>query len=281
MAILRPLVQPTSGIPNVIMLPRGKNMTQEEYYTQQKTNPVDASFNAQKAAEGQDPQNPQYSQEPQSGNYIAQQLQNYANRKAPPMLEPSARVRNTDTSLSDSGQFQGYYDQLNQITDIGNQASAASSARAAYRRQQAMAAAASSNGGGGSVGAGPTGQYTGQYGKGVDQWRDTTLQVMHELGIPDNYLDAIMRRMKQESGGNPNAINNWDSNAAKGTPSQGLMQTIPGTFAAYAGKYASRGIYDPYANIYAGLSYAGNRYGKSHGGFLGGVYYAMNKPGGY
>jgi SLT domain-containing protein len=104
---------------------------------------------------------------------------------------------------------------------------------------------------------------------------------MHELGIPDNYLSAIMRRMNQESGGNPNAINNWDSNAKAGHPSQGLMQTIPSTFAGNAGKYANRGIYDPYANIYAGLTYAGNRYGPSHGGFLGGIYYAMNKPGGY
>jgi hypothetical protein len=277
MAILRPLVQPTVGIPNVVLLPRGKNLTQEEYYQQQNGNATDNSITAKRKAEAE-----QFDSDPQSssGNYIQQQLTNYANRKAPPLLEPSARVRNTDTSQSDPGQFQGYYDMLNSISDVGNQATAAASARAAYRRQQQMLAA-SQSGGGGSVGAGPTGKYTGQYGKGVDQWRNTTLQVMHELGIPDSYLDAIMRRMNQESGGNPNVVNNWDSNAKAGHPSQGLMQTIPSTFAAYAGKYASRGIFDPYANIYAGLNYAGNRYGASHGGFLGGIYYAMNKPGGY
>lgn len=274
MAILRPLIQPTVGIPNAILLPRGKNMTQEEYYQQQNANPTDNTIEAKRKAESQ-----QFDQEPQSGNIIAGQLQNYANRKAPPLLEPSARVRNTDMTQADPGQFQGYYDMLNSISDIGNQATAAAQARAAYRRQQAMMQA--SSGGGGSVGAGPTGQYTGQYGKGVDQWKDTTLQVMRELGIPDSYLSAIMRRMNQESGGNPNAINNWDSNAKAGHPSQGLMQTIPGTFQANAGKYASRGIYDPYANIYAGLNYAGRRYGPSHGGFLGGVLYAMNKSGGY
>lgn len=276
MAILRPLIQPTAGIPTAVLLPRGKNMTQEEYYQQQKMNPADNSINAQRETDDK-----QFDSEPMSGNYIAQQLQNYANRKAPPSLDPGARVRNTDTSQSDPSNFQGYYDMLNSISDIGNQATAAASARAAYRRQQSMMAASQSGGGGGSVGAGPTGKYTGQYGKGVDQWRDVTLQAMRELGIPDSYLSAIMRRMNQESGGNPNAINNWDSNAKRGTPSQGLMQTIPGTFAAYAGKYAGRGIYDPLANIYAGLNYAGNRYGKSHGGFLGGVLYAMNKPGGY
>jgi hypothetical protein len=50
------------------------------------------------------------------------------------------------------------------------------------------------------------------------------------------------------------------------------MQTIPGTFAAYAGPFASRGIWDPMANIYAGLNYAINRYGSL---------VAMMKPGGY
>ena len=36
--------------------------------------------------------------------------------------------------------------------------------------------------------------------------------------------------IQHESGGNPNAINNWDSNAAAGMPSKGLMQTIDPTF---------------------------------------------------
>jgi SLT domain-containing protein len=79
--------------------------------------------------------------------------------------------------------------------------------------------------------------------------------------------------MNQESGGNPRAINLWDSNAARGTPSIGLMQTIGPTFNAYAGRFRSRGIYDPFANIYAGLNYAVQRYGS--------LRYAMDKPGGY
>jgi SLT domain-containing protein len=57
-----------------------------------------------------------------------------------------------------------------------------------------------------------------------------------------------------ESGGNPNAINNWDSNAAAGIPSQGLMQTIPSTFrACVLPSLASRSITDPVANITAGI----------------------------
>lgn len=126
---------------------------------------------------------------------------------------------------------------------------------------------------GGAPAAGGTGgQYHGAVGGGVEQWRGTVLRVLKELHQPASWADTVLRRMNQESGGNPNAINNWDSNAAAGIPSQGLMQTIPPTFAAYAGPYASRGITDPLANIYAGCNYAINRYGSLAG---------MNRPGGY
>lgn len=108
---------------------------------------------------------------------------------------------------------------------------------------------------------------------GVAQWASLVLRVLAELHQPASLLPNVLRRMNQESGGNPRAINLWDSNAAKGTPSIGLMQTIGPTFNAYAGPYRSRGIYDPLANIYAGLNYAIHRYPS--------LRYAMDKPGGY
>lgn len=117
-----------------------------------------------------------------------------------------------------------------------------------------------SGGGGGAVGA------------GVQQWSATALQALAMLGQPASWLPVVLRRMNQESGGNPRAINLTDSNALAGHPSQGLMQTIPGTFAAYAGPLVGRGIYDPLANIYAGLNYAIHRYGSLD---------ALNRPGGY
>ena len=116
------------------------------------------------------------------------------------------------------------------------------------------------------------GQYHGAVSAGVEQWRSLVLQVLKELGQSESWANTVLRRMNQESGGNPNAINNWDSNAAAGHPSKGLMQTIPSTFAAYAGPYVSRGIYDPLANIYAGVNYALHRYGSLS---------ALNRAGGY
>lgn len=108
---------------------------------------------------------------------------------------------------------------------------------------------------------------------GAARWAPLVLQALAMLGQSSSLLPNVLRRMNQESGGNPRAINLWDSNAARGTPSIGLMQTIGPTFNAYAGRFRSRGIYDPFANIYAGLNYAVNRYGS--------LAYAMDKPGGY
>lgn len=110
-------------------------------------------------------------------------------------------------------------------------------------------------------------------GAGVQQWAPLVVQVLAMLGQSASLLPNVLRRMDQESGGNPSAINLWDSNAQAGYPSQGLMQTIPGTFNAYAGPFVGRGILDPLANIYAGLNYAIHAYPS--------LQYAMDKPGGY
>jgi hypothetical protein len=99
-------------------------------------------------------------------------------------------------------------------------------------------------------------------GGGVGRWLPTVLSVLNALHQPASLAGAVLRRIQFESGGNPNAINLTDINAQQGHPSQGLVQTIPGTFFAYAGSYAGRGITDPFANIYAGMNYALHRYGS-------------------
>ncbi|MFE9810711.1 phage tail tape measure protein [Streptomyces sp. NPDC005548] len=110
-------------------------------------------------------------------------------------------------------------------------------------------------------------------GSGVKRWSSVVLQALKMVGQPASLLSTVLRRMNQESGGNPRAINNWDVNARNGDPSRGLMQTIGATFNAYAGKLRGRGIYDPLANIYASMRYALSRYGS--------LASAYNRPGGY
>lgn len=110
-------------------------------------------------------------------------------------------------------------------------------------------------------------------GSGVTRWSSVVLQALRLVGQPASLLPTVLRRMNQESGGNPRAINNWDINAKNGTPSKGLMQVIDPTFAAYAGKLRGRGVWDPLANIYASMRYALARYGSLSS--------AYNRPGGY
>jgi hypothetical protein len=122
------------------------------------------------------------------------------------------------------------------------------------------------------------GSSSGSVGAGVAKWRGLMLQVLNMFGIPQ-LLGVFMTQMQTESGGNASAINLWDSNAAAGIPSQGLMQVVPPTFAAYAGPFRSLGILNPLANIYAAVAYAISRYGANivnvlghgHGYALGGV----------
>ncbi|MET8330538.1 transglycosylase SLT domain-containing protein [Streptomyces sp. NPDC005181] len=100
-----------------------------------------------------------------------------------------------------------------------------------------------------------------QSGGNVDAWIKQALKVMHEKGIPGTY-EGIRKNLMRESSGNPNAINNWDSNAMKGIPSKGLMQVIDPTFNAYHVAGTSTNIYDPVANITASANYAAHRYGS-------------------
>ncbi|MFA3843899.1 transglycosylase SLT domain-containing protein [Streptomyces aureus] len=95
----------------------------------------------------------------------------------------------------------------------------------------------------------------------VDTWIKESLKVLHAQGIPGTY-EGIHRNLMRESTGNPNAINNWDSNAVKGIPSKGLMQVIDPTFKAYHVAGTSQNIYDPVANITASAKYAADRYGS-------------------
>ncbi|MFE7705185.1 transglycosylase SLT domain-containing protein [Streptomyces sp. NPDC057486] len=98
-------------------------------------------------------------------------------------------------------------------------------------------------------------------GGNVNTWINQSLEIMRAQGIPGSY-NGIYKNLMRESSGNPNAINNWDSNAAKGIPSKGLLQVIDPTFKAYHVPGTSWNIYDPVANITAACNYAAHRYGS-------------------
>lgn len=108
----------------------------------------------------------------------------------------------------------------------------------------------------------------GMRAKWVPQITAALIRTGHKnpFSMPLN-VESMFRRMMQESGGNPNAINNWDSNAAIGQASRGLMQVIPSTFAAFRDKGLSSDIFDPLANMVAAINYTQDRYGNLRKGW--------------
>ncbi len=114
-------------------------------------------------------------------------------------------------------------------------------------------------GGMGSSGGPPAGPPPGN----VQDWIKQALEILRANGINVSEADVpkIWAIIQHESSGNPNAINNWDSNAAKGTPSKGLMQCIDPTFNSYK-LPGHNDIWNPVDNICAGVNYAISRYGS-------------------
>ncbi|MFJ1788371.1 peptidoglycan DD-metalloendopeptidase family protein [Streptomyces anulatus] len=128
----------------------------------------------------------------------------------------------------------------------------------------------------------------GDAGAGVERFRGVVTQALGQVGQSLSLVNTTLRRMNQESSGNPKAVNRNDINWINGTPSVGLMQVIRPTFEAFAGKYKATGpkMYgvsiDPMANVYASMRYALKTYGSlsaaynriggyAQGGIVGGV----------
>ncbi|MFH9293849.1 peptidoglycan DD-metalloendopeptidase family protein [Streptomyces sp. NPDC017520] len=119
----------------------------------------------------------------------------------------------------------------------------------------------------------------GEAGAGVERFRGVVTQALGQVGQSLSLVNTTLRRMNQESSGNPKAVNRNDINWINGHPSVGLMQVIRPTFEAFAGKYKATGpkMYgvsiDPMANVYASMRYALKTYGSLSA--------AYNRIGGY
>ncbi len=112
---------------------------------------------------------------------------------------------------------------------------------------------------------------SGFLGPGSGNYAADIQAVLKAMGLPLSLTANWLSQIQTESGGNLRAVNLTDSNAQAGHPSVGLLQLIPGTFAAYAGPYRNtpplvnfgggQVSEDPMAQIYAAIHYAAARYG--------------------
>ncbi|MEG0285047.1 MAG: phage tail tape measure protein [Vagococcus sp.] len=107
----------------------------------------------------------------------------------------------------------------------------------------------------------PTGNMSGiDGGGGVARWRPQVIASLKANGLPTTptYVNAWMKQIQTESGGNP-SVTGGNDGLADGN-AMGLLQVKPGTF--NANKHAGHNnVYNGYDNMLAAMRYAKNRYG--------------------
>jgi hypothetical protein len=158
------------------------------------------------------------------------------------MLEPY--VRRTRQLIGDIQRFHGTGNVATAMTRVGND-----SVEGAI--QHAIARMSVAPGGGG----------------GAARWTSVVRRALGIQRIGQGHTGRTVQQIDIESGGDPNAVNLWDVNAARGYPSAGLLQVIRPTYQAYKHPrfdfppYLHGTSVNPMSNVLAGVRYATARYG--------------------
>lgn len=102
-------------------------------------------------------------------------------------------------------------------------------------------------------------------GAGTKRWKPYVKKALAANGLPtsESYVQAWLRQIQSESGGNPKAVQGGyvDINTLSGDLAKGLLQTISRTFNAHA-FLGHKDIFNGYDNMLAAIHYAKARYGS-------------------
>lgn len=103
-------------------------------------------------------------------------------------------------------------------------------------------------------------------GDAVERWRSTVMQALTMTGLPTtpDYVEAWLRQIRSESGGNPGITQGVRDVNSGGNEAVGLVQVIPGTFAGFRDPRLPNDRRHPLANLVAGMNWAKYKYGHNH-----------------
>ncbi len=222
MAILNPLILPSSGKPRVAVASsrkqRRRSLMDPEFYDEQQRQQDEEPVTLEQRLEKQRELTGKFEQEPVSGNYIYQQLTGVQGKSAPPKLDPGARVKTASMDQVSPSSFQQYYETLGLVKDIGDQMLGAAQGRSAFKKMQALQNVYAQNGGTGvpggtSGGIPPTGQMPAP--GNVNQTQAIVRDIAaKQFGWTGGEWDALYGLVQRESGWNPAAAN--PTSAARG-----------------------------------------------------------------
>ncbi|MFG1794016.1 hypothetical protein [Nocardia sp. NPDC049149] len=99
-------------------------------------------------------------------------------------------------------------------------------------------------------------------GEGVQRWRAMAIEALKRVGFDPAQVDIMLSQIESESGGDPDIAQQIvDVNGTGEAAGVGLLQIIPGTFAAHHDPDLPFDRRDPFANMVAALRYYKSRYG--------------------
>lgn len=106
---------------------------------------------------------------------------------------------------------------------------------------------------------------------GAEQWRPMVIAALKRNGFAatQREQDLMIAQIQSESGGNPNILQQVQDVNSGGNEAKGLLQVIPGTFAAHRDPELPDDRTDPWANMNAALRYYKSRYGMDLGAMWG------------
>lgn len=261
MAILRPMLMPTVGVPQTVVASRRpRNMSQREFYSapsRQSAQPQqqDQSY----TSPNQQPQqnaDQQFEQPPVTGDYLQEQMSRYSQRAAPPALDPGSRVKSANMELVQPSSFQTFYEQMSAIAQSGEEQVGAARARSLFSRSQATQLPL---GYGGSSGTGKSLQKGGNIGSAQGGAIPSNpasnfkyaQQVAPQFGWSGNDLNAWYTLGMKESG--------WRNTAQNPTSTAfGIGQFLDSTWRGVGMAKTS----DPQQQVLAMAKYIKNRYGS-------------------